>query len=142
MQDEPQKIPEFTNICGYTESDSKMALYIFLSITSLGILPLICLWKQLIFVQIARKKVYAFRDCTLVLLTSPDGSHNEVKVRKAQNLRYFMYKKLPYIYDESYSSFRVNQILYNKREPTCSYQLIFLKFMGCDLEKHLQNHNR
>jgi hypothetical protein len=52
--------------------------------------------------------VRAFRDAKLVLIATQDGTHQELKIFELNRLKYFVFRKLRYVYDESYSSFKVS----------------------------------
>ncbi|KAI8907999.1 hypothetical protein EDD86DRAFT_208692 [Gorgonomyces haynaldii] len=101
--------PEYTSIEAYKKSDTRWMLFLLLSLLSLGIVPLVCVWFPRYGTFILREQVQAFRDCTHVLLTGPDGRFKEVQVQsciiQSRLVRYFVYRKQRYIYDESYSSF-------------------------------------
>lgn len=103
-----QLTPEFTKITAFRNSAARMAFFIFLSFLSLGVLPMVCIWFPSIRVYIARKSVSAFRDSDCVLVCGQDAEYLEIKIIKHEKVRFFVYRKLRYIYDEDCSSFRVS----------------------------------
>ncbi|KAH6586265.1 hypothetical protein BASA50_000729 [Batrachochytrium salamandrivorans] len=110
--------PEYIYISGYVESSLGLTLFIFLSILTCGILPLLSKWKPYIWCALARSRADAFRDATFVLVIGPNGSTVELPVLSTETsgiatsgipfkeLRYFEYRKQRYVYKEMFSNFQ------------------------------------
>ena len=112
--DEPQLSPEYTDIYGFIPSQTRYILAVLLCFLSFGMFPLLCVWRPQWWTITSRQPVRAFRDALIVLVNGPDGYFRELRVHQAlhdPSIRYFVYRKQRYVYDESFASFKVNELM-------------------------------
>ncbi|KAI8928106.1 hypothetical protein BC831DRAFT_434466 [Entophlyctis helioformis] len=110
--------PEYVSIAGYVASTSRLALFVLLSVLSLGTLPLFAKWKPWVWCAIARQRASAFRSAEYVLIGGPDGATTELPIveanafvghsaaRRLEVVRFFEFRKQRYVYQEAFSSFQ------------------------------------
>ena len=86
-------------VYGYKRNNIGASLYMLLSISTFGIFPLICFWKPLLFVILARQKTEL--SVAELIGIHDEGSYSEANVSIVtidnKEMKYFEYKKQRYV---------------------------------------------